>query len=345
MSSRKLVSSILLVTMILPLVAVEAPAQQQGIEYVIGPGDVLRVAVWRHSDLNQDVTVKSNGTITLPPIGELTAAGLTPSELSREIVQRLRDYTRETTQVTVSVEQFNSRAVYLTGQVTAPGRYSFEAIPDILQLLSSAGGALPSADLSNVSILRPSIGGPELINVDLGAYMRGETAQPLPALMPGDTIEIPSIIGGGGLAGPGMVYIFGEVNTPGAYATSDRIDLFQLIAIAGGTTVDARLDEVSVVMDAGEGHAVAKVDLKSVLTRGTPKPFFLRAGDRVVIGSTQDTFGGQFWNAAGALLTATTQVLTAYLLYLSIEREIDDRRFRNAAIATAQQQQTTTTTP
>jgi len=334
------VSSILLVTMILPLVAIDAPAQQQGIEYTIGPGDVLRVAVWRHADLDRDVTVKSNGTITLPPIGELMAAGLTPSELSRELVQRFRDYTRETTQVTVSVEQFNSRAVFLTGQVTAPGRYSFEAIPDILQLLSSAGGALPSADLSQVSILRPSIGGPELISVDLGAYMRGESAQPLPALMPGDTIEVPSILGGGGLAGAGMVYIFGEVNTPGAYPTSDRIDLFQLIAVAGGTTIDAQLNEVSVVMDAGDGQAVAKVNLNSILKRGTPKPFFLRAGDRVVVGSVKDEFSGQFWNAAGALLTATTQVLTAYLLYLSIEREIDDRRFRNAAI----QQATTTTT-
>lgn len=343
MSITKIVSSILLVTMILPLVPVGASAQQQGIEYVIGPGDVLRVAVWRHADLDRDVTVKSNGMITLPPVGELTAAGLTPSELSREIVQRLRDYTREATQVTVSVEQFNSRAVYLTGQITAPGRYSFEAIPDILQLLSSAGGALPSADLSQVSILRPSIGGPELISVDLGAYMRGETTQPLPALMPGDTIEIPSILGGGGLVGAGMVYIFGEVNTPGAYPTSDRIDLFQLIAVAGGTTIDARLDEVSVVMDAGDGQAVAKVDLNAVLKRGTPKPFFLRAGDRVVIGSTQDTFSGQFWNAAGALLTATTQVLTAYLLYLSIEREIDDRRFRNTVAAEAASAGNTTT--
>ena len=76
-----------------------APAQTGGAEYTIGPGDVLSVSVWRHPELTQQVTVRSNGQATFAPVGDLRAAGATPTELSRELVQRLRDYTGETTQV------------------------------------------------------------------------------------------------------------------------------------------------------------------------------------------------------------------------------------------------------
>jgi polysaccharide export outer membrane protein len=337
MSTRKTVSTALVAFLTVSLIAPAIPAQQQGVEYTIGAGDLVRISVWRHADLDRDVNVNSNGAITFPPVGEINAAGLTPSALSREIVLRLRDYTRETTQVTVSVERFNSRAVFLTGQVMSPGRYSFEAIPDILQLMSMAGGPLPGADLSSVSIMRPSMGGPEIINVDLGAYMRGQRSTPLPQLMPGDTIEVPSIISSGGLAGPGMVYIFGEVNTPGAFPVSERVDLLQLIALAGGTTIDARIDRVSVVMDGGETQAAARVDLQRVVERGTADPFYLRPGDRVVVPSMQNELGGRLWTAAGAILTAGTQVLTAYLVYLTIGREIDDREARAAVRAQAAQ--------
>ncbi len=330
MSTRKTVSTALVAFLTVSLIAPGIPAQQQGVEYTIGAGDLVRISVWRHADLDRDVTVNSNGAITFPPVGEINAAGLTPTALSREIVLRLRDYTRETTQVTVSVEQFNSRAVFLTGQVMSPGRYSFEAIPDILQLMSMAGGPLPGADLSSVSIMRPSMGGPEIINVDLGAYMRGQRTTPLPQLMPGDTIEVPSLIAIGALAGPGMVYVFGEVNLPGAFPVSERVDLLQILALAGGTTVDARLDRVSVVMDGGETQAAARVDLKRVIDRGTAEPFYLRSGDRVYVPSTQNELGGRLWNAASAILTAATDVMTAYLVYLAIGREIDDRDVRNA---------------
>jgi polysaccharide export outer membrane protein len=332
MAKRRVLQYALVLTL---LTTAAAGLAQQPFEYVIGPGDVLSISVWRHPDLDREVVVRSNGMMTFPPVGELKAAGLTPSELSRELMQRLRDYTRETTQVTVSMAQFNSRAVFLTGQVTAPGRYSFETIPDILQLLSQAGGALPGADLSNVSIVRPSATGPEVIRVDVAAYMRGQSTAPLPALRPGDTIDVPPLALGGALSGPGLVYVFGEVNTPGAYPTNDALDLFQVLAMAGGTTPEAEIAKVSVVMNAGDGQVVASVDLKRVMREGAARPFLIRPGDRVFVPASTSNIVSQTLSVAGAVLGYTRDVLSSYLLYLTVDRELDEAQQRDAAARAA----------
>ncbi|MFH1502402.1 MAG: polysaccharide biosynthesis/export family protein [Candidatus Eisenbacteria bacterium] len=334
MSNRRTLQIALTAAVI--LVSLLDASAQQPVEYVIGPGDVLSVSVWRHPELERNVVVRSNGMVTFPPIGDLKASGLTPTELSREMMQRLRDYTRETTQVTISMSQFNSRAVYLTGQVMAPGRYSFESLPDLLQLLSQAGGPLPGADLSNVSIVRPSTGGADVIKVDVSAYMRGQVSTPLPSLRPGDTVEIPSLaFGGGGIAGGGLVYILGEVTAPGAYPATDGLDLLQLIAIAGGTTPQARFDDVAIVMDAGGSQVVANVNLRHVIEDGTAAPFMLGPGDRVVVAGTTSNLLAQTLGITSTVLGYGRDILSSYLLYLSVEREVDDRTARAAAAAAA----------
>ncbi len=326
---------IALVVLVVVLPFAEAASQQPS-EYQIGPGDVLSISVWRHPDLDRNVVVRSNGAVTFPPVGDLTAAGLTPTGLAREIMQRLRDYTRETTQVTVSMAQFNSRAVYLTGQVAAPGRYSFEQLPDLLQLLSQAGGPLPGADLSSVSIVRPGAGGAQVTKVDVGAYMRGQVSTPLPTLQPGDTVDVPSLaLGGSAMGGGGLVYILGEVTTPGAYPAADGLDILQLIALAGGTTPQARLDNVAVVMNGDGSQVVAAVDLKNVIEHGTSEPFMLGSGDRVVVQGSTSSVLAQALGITSTVLGYGRDILSSYLLYLSVDRELADREARAAAEAAA----------
>jgi len=297
-------------------------------EYTIGPGDILSVSVWRHPELERQVVVRADGLATFPPVGDLRASGATSQELSRELAQRLRDYTGETMQVTVTVAVYNSRSIYLTGQVTAPGRYSFEEIPDILELLGQAGGALPGADLSSVAIVRPGVGDPQVISVDLGAYMRG-TGVRLPALRPGDTVDVPALMGAGGMRGPGLVYVLGEVASPGPYPTTEALDIIQALALAGGTTPDAELSKVGVVMNSGGGQAVAVVDVERVMRDGTASPFILRAGDRVVVPKATPNIAGAIWGGAATVLGSVRDVMSSYLLYLTIDREIEDRKLRD----------------
>lgn len=330
MTNGRAMRTSLIVFVALALLSTVAVAQTTS-EYKIGQGDALSVSVWRHPELERTVVVRSNGRVTFPPIGDIAAAGLTPQDLSREIMLRLRDYTRETTQVTVTVAQFNSRAVFLTGQVMAPGRYSFEAIPDLLQLLSQAGGPLPSADLSQVSIIRPTPSGPSVTMIDVGSYMRGEASEPLPMLEPGDTVEIPSILGTASVGATGMVFIFGEVGAPGAYPSAGGSDLLQLIALAGGTTPSADLDEVSVIMDGGTGQVVAKIDLQDIIDNGTTAPFLLADGDRVVVPATEASLAGQIATGIGTVFGYTSDLMSSYLLYLTLDREADAKTVRDAA--------------
>ncbi|MCD4690672.1 polysaccharide biosynthesis/export family protein [bacterium] len=316
---------IIWVVLVSVLVAWYSPAAAQSSEYIIGAGDLLTISVWRHPELDRPVTVRSNGLITFPPVGEMMAQGLTATSLGRELTQRLRDYTRETNQVTVTIDQFRSRSIFLTGQVALPGRYSFEQIPDILQVMSQAGGPLPSADLAAVSIIRPTRSGPEVIGVDLAAYMRGGRTEPLPELLPGDTIEFPAIYGGG-MTGPGLIYIIGEVHAPGAYPSTEQLDVIQALALAGGPTRDAALSDIVIIMDGGESQVAANIDVSSIAKHGTGQPFYLAAGDRVIVPAAGTSIGEVLLTGAGSLLDATREVLQAYLLYLSVDRSVEERR-------------------
>ncbi|MCK5597188.1 MAG: SLBB domain-containing protein, partial [Candidatus Eisenbacteria sp.] len=208
-----------------------------------------------------------------------------------------------------------------------------EAIPDLLQLLSQAGGPLPSADLSRVAVIRGTPSGPEVITIDVGAYMRGQTTQPLPTLEPGDTIEIPSIVGAGSVAGQGLVFIFGEVRLPGAYPAPPGTDLLQLIAIAGGTTPEARLGDVAVVMDGGDGQVVAKVDLKEVMKRGSAAPFMVAPGDRVIIPGSESDLAGQIIDGIGTAFAFSLDIMSAWLLYVTLDDRLNDRAAASQAVA------------
>jgi len=325
MCRRSLLVALLPVLVTMMALAPVATAQQA--EYMIGAGDILAVSVWRHADLDRNIVVRTNGLITFPPVGELMAQGMTPTALGRELTLRLRDYTRETNQVTVTIVQFNSQAIFLTGQVAMPGRYSFERLPDILQVLSEAGGPLPMADLSSVAIVRPSAAGPEVISIDLGAYMRGESADALPELRPGDTIEFP-VSYGGGVTGSGNIYVLGEVNRPGAYPLTEGMDLLQVLAMAGGATREAALSDVVVVMDAGGNQVAANVDLNRITSDGAARPFRLSGGDRIVVPMEGSSIGDVLLSGAGSLLSATTRVLQGYLLYLSVDRTLEDSRLQ-----------------
>jgi polysaccharide export outer membrane protein len=107
-------------------------------DYVIGPEDVLGVLFWREPDLSGDVTVRPDGKITLPLIGEIVATGLTPVAL-RDQLQKAGSRFLADPNVTVVVRQINSRKVFITGEVMMPGAFPLASPRNVLQLISLAG--------------------------------------------------------------------------------------------------------------------------------------------------------------------------------------------------------------
>ena len=160
------------------------------VEYTIGPEDVIGVVFWRDAEMTGDVTVRPDGRITLPLIGELRAAGLSPEELKKQIQVAAVKYLSDAN-VAVVVRQINSRKVYITGLVTTPGAYPLVGPRTVMQLISLAGGVTELADLENITIMRTVNGKTTSHKFNYKDVARGRKLEQNLLLQPGDTVVVP----------------------------------------------------------------------------------------------------------------------------------------------------------
>ncbi len=122
-------------------------------DYVIGPEDVLDISVWKEPDLSRSLPVRLDGKISMPLLNDVQAAGLTVTELSQSITEKLKRYLNAP-RVTVMVSQMNSQRIYMLGEVTRPGAYPLLPGMTILQAISSAGGLTQFANSKKIFLLR-----------------------------------------------------------------------------------------------------------------------------------------------------------------------------------------------
>ncbi len=159
-------------------------------DYVIGPEDVLGVMFWRDKDMTTDVTVRPDGKITLPLVGDLQAAGLSPEGLAQEITKAATKFI-EAPSITVVVRQINSRKVFITGEVAHPGAYPLLAPMTVMQLIALAGGLSEYADKGSISILRVEAGRTLSFRFNYGDVSKGKHLAQNRSLKPGDTVVVP----------------------------------------------------------------------------------------------------------------------------------------------------------
>jgi polysaccharide export outer membrane protein len=158
-------------------------------DYVIGPDDVLSIVFWRDADMTQEVTVRPDGNITLPLMGDVKAAGLKPTEL-RDLVATSASKFIEDPNVTVVVKQINSRNVFITGGVTRPGPYPVSGQMTVLQLITVAGGLTEFADGKNIRILRVENGTTTSLKFNYNDVMDGKKLEQNIVLKPGDSVMV-----------------------------------------------------------------------------------------------------------------------------------------------------------
>jgi protein involved in polysaccharide export with SLBB domain len=149
-------------------------------------------------------------------------------------------YLRQTTTVTVSISRYLSRSVTVTGAVTGPGRYGFERIPSLLEVLNAAGGAVPGADLTRVQIVRREGEGKGTTSVDVLNVQRTGNSESLPQLKPGETIVVQSFAGAYAPAPGDGFAVIGEVTRPGIYQAGQASSIWMALARAGGTHAGGR---------------------------------------------------------------------------------------------------------
>ena len=157
--------------------------------FVIGNDDVLGINVWKEPDFSRSIQVRSDGKISLPLLGEVQAAGRTPLQLEHDIATKLLNYMTKP-EVTVMVEQTNSKKFNILGQVTKPGSYSLALAPTIVDAIAIAGGPKDFAKQKSIYILRQNPGsGQARIVFNYKDFLKGKIQNV--KLEPHDTVVVP----------------------------------------------------------------------------------------------------------------------------------------------------------
>lgn len=224
----------------------------------IGPGDELEITVYGNADLNQHVRVGSDGSIEIPLIGILHVAGMSSAEAQSLIEKRLAegDFIKEP-HVNVFVREYTSEGISIIGEVSKPGTYSAFAAHRLYDLIQTAGGVGPRAGQSVTISHRSDPQHPRVLALTNDA----QTAENNIELQPGDTVVVSKA---------GIVYIVGEVNRPGGFIIeNDRMSALQLLAMAGGPSRLASLNNAKLVRHTASGLSEMTVPLKQILNAKT----------------------------------------------------------------------------
>jgi polysaccharide export outer membrane protein len=160
------------------VVATENGGEASVAGYTLGPGDQVRLTVFRHDDLSGQFEIDGEGFFAMPLVGEIMSAGLTARQLENEIEIRLKSG-GYLVNPQVSIEVLNYRPFYIIGEVNNPGSYQYVNGMTVINAIALAGGFSYRADQGDVVINRGGSNGPKI------------EALPDTAVLPGDIIEVP----------------------------------------------------------------------------------------------------------------------------------------------------------
>jgi polysaccharide export outer membrane protein len=193
-----------------------------GPDYVIGPGDEIRIAVWGKIEGQWNVVVDRDGNIALPKIGILGVTGLKFNEL-KELLQM--EFSKYYTgfEMNVSMGALRTIRVYVVGNAEKPGAYTVSSLSTLINALFEAGSPSKTGTLRDIQVKRNH---DTVVHFDMYDFLlKGDKTKDI-RLMPEDVIFIPSI-------GP-LVGIAGSVNNPAIYELKRETTISQLIEMASG---------------------------------------------------------------------------------------------------------------
>lgn len=254
-------------------------------DYVIGPGDVVDIKVYKQPDLTGKFRVGENGAVDMLFIGRQQLAGLTEDEAAELLRQALRKYLRQP-EVNVSVVEFNSRMITVIGAVRSPGRLPLRRAMRLLDVIAMSGGLVEDSSRF-VNIIRyvrsPAAQPPagddaspdvDIISVNIDEIITGNTQNNL-LLQPGDIISIPRA---------DVIYLAGNVRRPGPLTTRNPVTVTQAIAMANGFADGAKRNDMRLyrTVPGKLEREEIKISLAAIQS-GKQKDLFLQANDVLYI--------------------------------------------------------------
>jgi protein involved in polysaccharide export with SLBB domain len=193
-----------------------------GPDYVLGPGDELRITIWGKIEGAWDIVVDRDGTIALPKIGVVGVTGLTFQELKLLLHKEISKYYNGF-EMNVSLGRLRSIKVYLVGNAQRPGAYTISSLSTLVNALFEGGGPNKNGSMRDIQLKR---NGETVVHFDLYDFLlKGDKSSDV-RLMPEDVIFIPPV-------GP-LAAVAGNVNTPAVYELKGEKTVSGLIEMAGG---------------------------------------------------------------------------------------------------------------
>lgn len=240
-----------------------------GPDYVVGPGDSLTIEMWGGISQSISRMVAADGHISLPEAGDVQIAGLTLGSAQALIQSALKKQFRDV-QVSVVLSRLRTIRIYVVGDVQRPGAYEISSLASPLSALSAAGG--PTA-IGSLRILDHYRGKKLIGRIDLYDFLLHGMRDNDERLQLGDTLVVPP-------AGP-QVAVWGAVRRPAIYEMKDETNLAALLADAGGVTVAASLEHISVErIDANQQRETISIGSSDNEKESIAK-FEVKDGDRI----------------------------------------------------------------
>jgi polysaccharide biosynthesis/export protein len=221
-------------------------------EYVLATGDLVRVTVYDHPDLNTETRVSQQGSILFPLVGEVVVAGQTASQASGLVSKALQTggFIKKP-QVNVVIIEFKGQQVSVLGQVNRPGKFPLQNASRLAEVLALAGGVAASG-ADNLILISNQDGNSTRREIDLIAlFKEGVHAFNVP-IVNGDILFVPR---------ESRFYIYGEVQRPGSFRLEQNMSLVQGLSVGGGLTSRGTQKGIKILRRNAAG-AIREIDAK-----------------------------------------------------------------------------------
>lgn len=259
-------------------------------QYKLGSEDVITVTVMSHPELSGDFLVTTDGAVNVQRVGQIAVAGKTAREVASAVAAGLKD-TLLDPDVIVTVKTMRPQLVQALGAVQKPGPYSIKPGWRLTEVIGGAGGILATVQPADctVQLLRAKGGARESFPLTL--VLQGGEKNVL--VQAGDVVTVESVE-------TIPVYVMGRVRLPGMYNLRRDAGVAEAIAMAGGSSDDASLSQVTVTHLAGQTETV---DVLTSVEQKKPISLKLRSGDLLFVPENKARFAVLGWVATPGFFT------------------------------------------
>jgi len=160
-------------------------------EFQLGPGDKVAIRVWRHDDLDMDVTIAPDGSITYPLVGRITVSGMTYPQLVEKLGAAISEYYTDP-QVSVNILELKNQKVFVIGEVMSPSVLQLSGEMSILEALTLTGGINQFSRTNNILLIRGGMENPSLYTVDVKSIYAKAQLDQMVSLQRGDIVVVPT---------------------------------------------------------------------------------------------------------------------------------------------------------